>query len=216
MSSYTPTEHTQVRRLKKRAAYDKATVHAILDEGFVCHLGFVANAQPFVIPTLYARDGETIYVHGSGVSRMLHHLAEGLDICLTVTLVDGYVLARSAFHHSLNYRSVVVLGRSRLVTERDEMLRALHLLTNHVVPDRWEEVRTPNELELKQTHVLALPLNEVSAKVRSGGPIDDEGDYSLPVWAGVVPLQMQCGEPQPDSRIRSDAPRIDITRLARR
>ncbi len=215
MSTYPPTEHTQVRRLKKRAVYDKAAVHAILDEGFLCHLGFVVNAQPFVIPTLYVRDGEKIYVHGSGASRMLGHIAAGIDVCLTVTLVDGFVLARSAFHHSLNYRSVVVLGKAQLVTEPDEMLHALHLLTNHVVPNRWEEVRVPNELELKQTHVLALPLNEVSAKVRSGPPLDDEEDYSLPVWAGVVPMQLQCGEPQPDARIRQDAPKLDGNRFLR-
>jgi len=213
MSSYLPTDRTQIRRLKKRAAYDQATVHAILDEGFVCHLGFAANAQPFVIPTLYARDGEMIYVHGSGASRMLRNLEEGFDICLTVTLVDGIVLARSAFHHSLNYRSVVVLGKARLVAERSEMLRALHLLTNHVVPHRWEEVRVPSELELKQTHVLAIPLNEVSAKVRSGPPLDDEEDYTLPVWAGVIPTRMRMGKPQPDARLMANAPALDLTRF---
>jgi nitroimidazol reductase NimA-like FMN-containing flavoprotein (pyridoxamine 5'-phosphate oxidase superfamily) len=213
MNSYTPTDRTQVRRLKKRAAYDQATVHAILDEGFVCHMGFVANTQPFVIPTLYVRDGERIYVHGSGASRMLRNLVEGLDICLTVTMVDGLVLARSAFHHSLNYRSVVVIGKARLVTERDEMIRALHLLTNHVVPNRWEEVRVPNELELKQTHVLAIPLNEVSAKVRTGPPLDDEQDYGLPVWAGVIPTRLQMGSPEPDARLMPNAPAIDLSRF---
>jgi uncharacterized protein len=213
MSSYTATEHTQVRRLRKRAVYDKTAVHAILDEGLVCHIGFVANSRPVVIPTLYVRDGETIYVHGSGASRMLRSLAEGLDVCLTVTLVDGIVLARSAFHHSLNYRSVIVIGKAHLVTERDEMLRALQLLTNHVVPKRWEEVRPPNELELKQTHVLAMALIEVSAKVRTGPPLDDEEDYLLPVWAGVIPTRLRAGKPEPDSRVMSGVPTVDLSRF---
>jgi uncharacterized protein len=216
MNSYQPTERTQVRRLKKRAVYDRDVVHAILDEAFLCHIGFTIDSQPFVIPTLYVRDDETLYVHGSGASRMLKQLAAGLDICLTATLVDGLVLARSAFHHSLNYRSVVVLGKARLVTEREEMLRALELLTNHVAPKRWGEVRSPNELELKQTHVLALPLNEVSAKVRRGNPIDDDEDYGSTVWAGVIPLSTQCGPPQPDDRISPDAKPIDVRRFERK
>ena len=214
MDTYAPTDRTQVRRLKKRAVYDRAAVHAILDDGLFCHLGFVARGQPFVIPTLYVRDEDRIYVHGSGASRMLRSLAEGIEMCLTVTLADGLVLARSAFHHSLNYRSVVVLGKARLVTDRDEMIRALHLLTNHVVPDRWEEVRTPNELELKQTHVLTLLLEEVSAKVRTGPPLDDEDDYGRSVWAGVVPLKTSLGAPVPDSRLASDAPALELSRFA--
>lgn len=212
-TSYAPTERTQVKRLKKRAVYDRDAVHAILDEGLFCHLGFVAHGQPFVIPTLYVRDGERLYFHGSGASRMLRSLAEGIDMCLTVTLTDGFVLARSAFHHSLNYRSVVVLGKARLVTERDEVLKALHLLTNHVVPNRWEEVRVPNELELKQTHVLTLDINEVSAKVRNGPPLDDVEDYSLPVWAGIIPLQTKLGTPVPDARLANDAPALDLSRF---
>jgi nitroimidazol reductase NimA-like FMN-containing flavoprotein (pyridoxamine 5'-phosphate oxidase superfamily) len=213
MSAYIPTERTQVRRLKKRAAYDKEVVHAILDQAIVCHVGFVANQQPFVIPTLFARDDETLYLHGSGASRMLRSLAAGLDVCLTVTLVDGVVLARSAFHHSLNYRSVVVIGKARLVTDREEMLHALHLLTNHVVSRRWEEVRTPNELELKQTHVLALPLTEVSAKIRTGPPLDDEEDYALPVWAGVVPVRMNVGAPIDDNRLSPNTEQVDLSRF---
>jgi nitroimidazol reductase NimA-like FMN-containing flavoprotein (pyridoxamine 5'-phosphate oxidase superfamily) len=213
MSAYIPTERTQVRRLKKRAAYDKEVVHAILDQAIVCHVGFVANQQPFVIPTLFARDDETLYLHGSGASRMLRSLAAGLDVCLTVTLVDGVVLARSAFHHSLNYRSVVVIGKARLVTDREEMLHALHLLTNHVVSRRWEEVRTPNELELKQTHVLALPLTEVSAKIRTGPPLDDEEDYALPVWAGVVPVRMNVGAPIDDKRLSPNTEQVDLSRF---
>lgn len=213
MNSYTPTEKTQVKRLKKRAAYDKDVVHAILDEGLICHMGFVVNQQPFVIPTLYVRDEETLYIHGSGASRMLRSLATEIELCLTVTLVDGLVLARSAFHHSLNYRSVVVIGEARLVSEPSEMTRALHLITNHVVQNRWEEVRTPNELELKQTNVLAIQLNEVSAKVRTGPPLDDEEDYALPVWAGVIPTRMAMGTPIADDRIHSEAPAFDVGRF---
>jgi uncharacterized protein len=216
MSTYTPTSRTKVRRLSKRAVYDKAKVHEILDEGFLCHVGFVQDGEPFVIPTLYARSDETIYMHGSGASRMLKTLAEGVDICLTVTLVDGYVLARSAFHHSMNYRSVTVLGRARLVEELEEKLRALRIITDHIVPGRWDEVRGPNELEMRQTVVLALPLEEVAAKVRVGPPIDDEEDYSLPIWAGVVPLHTRLGEPVSDGRVLPDVAGVELSRFALR
>jgi nitroimidazol reductase NimA-like FMN-containing flavoprotein (pyridoxamine 5'-phosphate oxidase superfamily) len=216
MSTYTPTQRTKVRRLSKRAVYDKAQVHAILDEGFLCHVGFTRDSQPIVIPTLYARSGETLYLHGSGASRMLQTLAEGVEVCLTVTLVDGYVLARSAFHHSMNYRSVTVLGRARLVTELAERMTALRVITDHIVPGRWDEVRGPNELEMKQTVVLALPLEEVAAKVRMGPPVDDEEDYALPVWAGVVPIHTQLGEPVGDDRVLPDVKMVDRARFARR
>jgi uncharacterized protein len=215
VSAYTPTPRTRVKRLNKRAVYDKAQVHEILDEGFLCHVGFVRADQPFVIPTLYARSDETLYIHGSGVSRMLKTLAEGVDVCVTVTLVDGYVLARSAFHHSMNYRSVVILGSARLVSERQEMLRALELITDHVVPGRWAEVRAPNELEMKQTAVLALPLEEVSAKVRVGPPVDDEEDYALSVWAGVVPIRTALAEPIADGRVPAGARAPELTRFTR-
>jgi len=214
MNSYTPTERTKVRRLSKRAVYDKTLVDEILDEGFLCHLGFSVHALPYVIPTLYARSGETLYLHGSGASRTLKTLSEGVDVCATITLVDGYVLARSAFHHSMNYRSVVVLGRARLVSEPEETMQALRTLTNHLVPGRWEEVREPNELELKQTMVLALPLDEVSAKVRVGPPADDEEDYAIPVWAGVVPLVAQLGEAIPDDRVLANAKPFELSRFA--
>jgi len=216
MSTYTPTERTQVKRLPKRAVYDQARVHAILDEGFVCHVGFAVDGQPYVVPTLYARVGERIYFHGSAASRMLRSAGDGVPVCLTVTLVDGFVLARSAFHHSMNYRSVVVLGSARLVTERAEKWEALHRFTNHIVPGRWEEVRQPSDQELKATSVLALDLDEVSAKVRTGPPADDEEDYALSVWAGVVPVEMRLGEPVPDSRLLPGAPQIDSSRLKRR
>jgi uncharacterized protein len=202
--SYSPTERTQVRRRAVRGVYDKAQVHAILDEGFVCHIGFVIDGQPFVIPTAYARSGEQIYVHGSPASRLMKgkdRSGEELDLCLTVTLVDGLVLARSAFHSSINYRSVVVFGKARQVTDVVEKWQALRCFTNHVVSGRWDQVKAPNEQELKATSVLALPLEEVSAKVRTGPPIDDEEDYALPVWGGVVPLTQTFGEPRPDNRV---------------
>jgi uncharacterized protein len=215
LSTYTSTPRTRVKRLSKRAVYDKARVHEILDEGYLCHIGFVRDGQPFVIPTLYARAGETLYIHGSGVSRMLNTLAEGVEVCVTVTLVDAYVLARSAFHHSMNYRSVVILGRAQLLKERQEMLRALEALTEHVVPGRWSEVRAPNELEMKQTAVLALPLEEVSAKVRMGPPLDDEEDYALPIWAGVVPIRSALAEPLDDGRVQRGIEAPQLSRFVR-
>jgi nitroimidazol reductase NimA-like FMN-containing flavoprotein (pyridoxamine 5'-phosphate oxidase superfamily) len=213
--TYTPTSRTKVRRLRKRGVYDKAQIHAILDEGVICHVGFVKDGQPYVIPTLYARAAETLYIHGSAVSRMLKSLAGGVDICVTVTLVDGYVLARSAYHHSMNYRSIVILGRAHLVSARREKLRALRTITDHIVPKRWDEVRKPNELEMKQTSVLALPLEEVSAKVRTGPPVDDDEDYALPVWAGVVPIRRTIGEPIDDGRVPPGVNTFDIARLSR-
>jgi len=203
MSTFTPTARTRVKRLPKRAAYDRDTVFKILDEAFVCHVGFVADGQPFVIPTNFGRSGETIYLHGSAASRMLRTLSEGLPVCVTVTLADGLVLARSAFHHSVNYRSVVVLGTARLVDDPSEKMEALRLFTEHIMKGRWEEIRWPTEQELKATTVLALPLEEVSAKVRTGGPIDDEEDYSLPVWAGVLPLPVVPAVPIADARLKA-------------
>ena len=213
MNTYQPTQRTKVRRLAKRGLFDKARVHEILDEGFICHLGFAVDGQPYVIPTSYARHEDLLYIHGSGASRMLKTLATGVEVCATVTLVDGYVLARSAFHHSLNYRSVVMLGRARLVSAPAERLEALRIITNHLVPGRWEEVREPNDLELKQTVVLALPLEEVSAKVRVGPPVDDEEDYASPVWAGVVPIHTQLGDPIPDSRVLANLKPPDVSRF---
>ena len=216
MNSYIPTQRTEVRRLPKRAVYDQTLVHEILDEGFLCHLGFTVDGLPYVIPTLYARSGDRLYLHGSGASRTLKTLSQGVDVCATITLVDGYVLARSAFHHSMNYRSVVVLGRARLVTGPEERMEALRTLTNHLVPERWEEVREPNDLELKQTMVLALPLAEVSAKVRIGPPVDDEEDYATSVWAGVVPIVTQLGMAIPDDRVLANAKPFELSRFASR
>ena len=204
MSTFTPTTRTQVKRLPKRGAYDRETVRKILDEAFVCHVGFVVDGQPYVIPTNFGRSGETLYLHGSAASRMLRTLSEGVPVCVTITLTDGLVLARSAFHHSVNYRSVVVLGTARLVVDPAEKMEALRLFTEHIMKGRWEEIRWPSEQEMKATTVLALPLEEVSAKVRMGGPIDDEEDYSLPVWAGVLPLPVVPAEPVADARLNTD------------
>jgi len=204
MSDFKPTERTQVKRLPKRGKYERDTVFAILDEGFVCHVGFTVDGQPYVIPTNYGRSGDTLYLHGSAASRMLRTLSEGVAVSVTVTHVDGLVLARSAFHHSVNYRSVVILGTARLVTEPAEKMEALRVFTEHVMKGRWDDVRQPTEQELKATTVLALPLEEVSAKVRTGGPIDDEADYTLPVWAGVLPLEMVAKEPLADPQRKNN------------
>lgn len=214
MSSLSPTPKTLVRRLPKRGKYDEATIHAILDEGFLCHVGFAIDAQPYVIPTLYARCGSTLYLHGSAASRMLKTGAEGVNICVTVTLVDGFVLARSVFHHSMNYRSVVVLGKARLVNELAEKAEALRAFTDKIASDRWGEARVPTEQEYKATNVLALPIEEASAKVRSGDPIDDEEDYVRPIWAGVVPLEITLGRPIADGRVPEGVAIFDTARLA--
>jgi len=214
--SYTPTQRTQVRRLPARGVYDKMQVHAILDEGFICHVGFAIDGQPYVIPTAYARSGEQIYIHGSPASRLMRSQQE-LDLCLTVTLVDGLVLARSAFHTSINYRSVMVVGKARHVTDIVEKWQALWCFTNHLIAGRWEQVKQPSEKELKATSVLSLPLEEVSAKIRTGPPIDEEEDYALPIWGGVVPLVQSLGEPLPDGRVLDGiaAPRIGRENLSR-
>ena len=201
MSEFTPTPRTQVRRLPDRGHYDSETVHRILDEGFLCHVGFVVDDQPFVIPTGYARVGDAVYLHGSAASRMLRTLAGGVQVCVTVTLVDGLVLARSAFHHSMNYRSVVILGRAHPVEDRDEKILALSAFTNHVVPGRWDAVRAVRDSELKATSVLKLSLQEVSAKVRVGPPKDEAEDYELPIWAGVLPLKLTAGAPIADPKL---------------
>ncbi|HYN24355.1 MAG TPA: pyridoxamine 5'-phosphate oxidase family protein [Pyrinomonadaceae bacterium] len=201
-----PTVKTKLRRLPKRGSYDRDLIYQILDEAFICHVGFVVDGQPYVIPTGYGRVGDTLYIHGSAASRMLRNLAKGIDVCVTVTLIDGLVLARSAFHHSMNYRSVVVLGKATVVEDEPEKLISLEALANHIIPYRWAEVRAPNKPELTATLVLALPLVEVSAKVRTGPPIDDEEDYALPVWAGVIPIRLMAGEPFADDRLKDGIP----------
>jgi uncharacterized protein len=215
METYSPTERTQVRRRSMRGVYDKVQVHAILDEGFICHVGFVIDGQPHVVPTAYGRSDEQIYIHGSPASRLMRGGPnQELDLCFTVTLVDGLVLARSAFHTSINYRSVVVFGKARPVTDLIEKCQALRSFTNHVVAGRWEQVKQPTEQELKATSVLSLPLEEVSAKIRTGPPLDDEEDYALPVWGGVVPLSQLFGDPAPDARVLEGIAAPRLTRSA--
>jgi nitroimidazol reductase NimA-like FMN-containing flavoprotein (pyridoxamine 5'-phosphate oxidase superfamily) len=195
------TPRTTVKRLAKRGDYDRRTINAIIDEALICHVGFVVDAAPVVIPTIHTRIGETLYFHGSAASRMLRSLREGIDACVTITILDGLVMARSAFHHSMNYRSVVVLGKGREVVERDEKLRVLEALVEHVCSGRVQDVRPPNESELKQTLVIALPLAEASAKIRTGPAIDDEEDYTLPIWSGVIPLAIAPSAPVDDARL---------------
>ena len=199
--SQMPTPRTRVVREAHRGVYDRETVYQILDEGFLCHVGFVANTQPFVIPTSYGRKDDNLYIHGSAASRMLRQLKESVPVCVTVTLLDGLVLARSVFNHSMNYRSVVILGKATLVEDPEEKIAALHQISEHILPGRWADARQPNERELKQTSVLRLPIEEFSAKVRTGPPIDDEEDYSFPTWAGVVPLEIVAGAPINDPRL---------------
>ena len=195
-----PTERTRVVREPQRGVYDRETIYRILDEGLVCHVGFFTDGQPFVIPTLYARIGDAVYFHGSAASRMLRGVNEGANICLTVTLTDGIVLARSVFNHSMNYRSVVALGKATLVDAPQEKLEALRAFTEKILPGRWADARQPNEKELKSTSILRLPLTEASAKVRVGPPEDDAPDYALPVWAGVIPLRVAAGAPIRDEK----------------
>ena len=197
-----PTARTRVVREAKRGAYDRDTVYRILDEGFLCHVGFVVDGQPFVIPTSYGRKDASLYIHGSAASRMLRQMQKyGALVCVTVTLLDGLVLARSVFNHSMNYRSVVILGKAALVDNPEEKLAALRILAEHILPGRWDDARQPNDRELKATSVLRVPIEEFSAKVRTGPPIDDEEDYSFPTWAGVLPLEMVAGKPIEDPRL---------------
>src|SRR5579883_273681 len=212
MDPILPTDRTTLRRLPARGSYDRALIHSILDEAPVCHVGFVVDGRPFVIPTLHVRVGDRLYMHGSPGSRMLKAMAGGVEVCVNVTLVDGLVLARSAFHHSMNYRSVVVFGVAQAVDDPEEKTRVLHALSEHLVPGRWRDVRGPAPGELKATSVLSLPIDEASAKVRTGPPLDDEEDYALPAWAGVVPLSLKAGEPVPCPRL---APGIEIPSYAR-
>jgi hypothetical protein len=198
-----PSQRTTIKRIPQRGNYERQTIYEILDEGLVCYVGFITDGQPFVIPTAYGRIDDTLYIHGSPASRMLKSLQQGIDVCVTVTLLDGLVLARSAFHHSMNYRSVVVFGKATLVQDAEQKLVALQAFTEHVIPGRWQEVRSPSRSELAGTLVLSLPLVEASAKVRTGGPVDDEADYQLPVWAGEIPLKLTAATPIPDSRLHT-------------
>jgi len=211
-ASEIPTARTRVVREPERGVYDREDVYCILDEGFLCHVGFAVDGQPFVIPTSYGRENSNLYIHGSAASRMLRQMKDGVPVCVTVTLIDGLVLARSIFNHSMNYRSVVILGKATLVDDPDEKLAALRVLSEHILPGRWDEVRQPNEKELKATSVLCLPIEEFSAKVRVGPPIDDVEDYSFPTWAGVIPLEMKAGVPIDDPKLE---PKREVPRYVR-
>jgi nitroimidazol reductase NimA-like FMN-containing flavoprotein (pyridoxamine 5'-phosphate oxidase superfamily) len=212
MDKLPQTTRTTLKRLPQRGHYDRELINRILDEGFICHVGFVADAQPFVIPTGYARVCDHLFIHGSQASRMLRTVGQGIDVCVTVTLIDGLVLARSAFNHSMNYRSVVVFGRATVVDGREEKMAALLALSEHMIPGRWADVREPNERELQLTTVLSLPLAEASAKVRTGPPLDDEEDYELPTWAGVVPLRLVADSPLDDPRLKANIAPPDYAR----
>ncbi len=201
-----PSPRTKVKRHPERGAYDRATIDRILDEALICHVGFVVDGQPYVIPTIHARDGDLLYLHGSPGSRMLRAIKEGVDVCVTATLLDGLVLARSVYNHSMNYRSVVVLGRASEVTDHAEKLHAMHCVVEQVVKGRWADARQPNEGEIKGTTILRLSLADASAKIRSGPPTDDADDMDLPVWAGLIPLRLEPGAPIPDESTNGTAP----------
>ena len=205
------TKRTELRRLPNRGSRDEKVVHEILSRGFLAHVGFHVNGQPFVIPTLYGHDGDKLYLHGSAASRTLGQLDQGVPACVTVTLVDGLVLARSAFHHSMNYRSVLAFGTAREILERDRKLKALQAISEQVVPGRWKDVRAPSDKELKATSVLEFSIEEASAKIRTGPPLDDEEDLSLPVWAGVLPLRLEAKRPIPDQMAKgAEIPRYAL------
>jgi hypothetical protein len=211
MSTATLSERTRVKRHPERALYNKADIEAILDEGYICHVAFVVDQQPHLIPTAYGRAGDQLYIHGSAASHMIRSLAQGVDVCVTVTLVDGFVLARSAFRHSMNYRSVVVFGKARLVTDPKEKMAALRCFTNHLAPGRWEQVRPPSEREMLLTSVLALPLEEAVAKARTGPPLDPEEDVTASIWAGVIPLVTRPGGAISDRHVEPQTPAVDAS-----
>ncbi len=197
-----PTEKTKLNRIPNRGSFDTETIYAILDEGFICHVGFTVDGQTLVIPTSYGRIDDKLFIHGASVSRMMKNLAKGIDICVAVTLVDGLVLARSVFHHSMNYRSVVVFGKAELVESSEEKMKALEAFTEHVIKGRWDDSRIPNEKELNVTTVLSLGISEASAKIRTGDPVDDAKDYELDYWAGVIPLKLEAGDPVDDAKLK--------------
>lgn len=201
MPDNAPSDRSRVKRLPQRGVYDRAVINSVLDAALISHVGFIADGQPYVIPTIHVRIGDCVYLHGSPASRMLQALAAGAAVCITVTLVDGLVLARSAFHHSMNYRSVVLFGRGASVDDDGRKTEILRLLAEHLVRGRWADVRAPSPDELRRTLVVGIPIDEASAKVRSGPPLDDEEDYSVPAWAGVLPLRIAAGALVPDPRL---------------
>jgi hypothetical protein len=206
MDSFIPNEKTRVKRLHERGHYDRETVYAILDAGFICHVGYLIDDQPYVTPTSYWREGDRVYWHGSSASRMLRTISKGIKVCLTVTHVDGLVLARSGFHSSINYRAVMAFGEAEVIADEEHKRAALKAFMEHVTPGRWDMVRPVTSQELKGTTVLSMQLTEVSAKVRTGPPKDDEEDYALPIWAGVLPLKVVSGPPEPDPLLTLSVP----------
>ena len=201
MSEFEQTKRNRITRIPERAKYDEHTIFGIIDEALICHIGFVVDSKPFVIPSIHARDGNRLLLHGSSASRMLKHFKEGHDLCVTITLLDGLVLARSVFHHSMNYRSVVLFGNGRIVEERDQKMHGLKVLTEHLVPGRWEDARLPSEQELNATTLISMSIDEGTAKIRTGHPGDDDEDYDLPVWAGVIPIRQRTLPPIDDERL---------------
>ena len=216
MSEFEPTPANEVKRLPERATYDRAAIYQIIDEALICHVGFVQDGQPFVIPTNHARQGDTLLFHGAGASRLVRHIRDGHPVCVAFTLVDGLVLARSVCHHSLNYRSAVVFGRGQIVEDEEAKLQALELLTEQVAPGRWQDARKPTRQELKATAVVSIAIESASAKSRSGPPADDEDDHQLPVWAGVLPLQLQAEDPVPYAGLSASVPFPDYLAHYRR
>lgn len=206
MTHFTKTAKNRIKRLPKRGQYDRETIYRILDEALICHVGFVQNDQPFVIPINFARVDDTIVLHGAKASRLLKHIAAGQPVCVEATVVDGLVLARSVFHHSVNYRSVILFGTGRAVDEEHEKLAALKAITDHLIPGRWQETRLPNRKEMNGTRVVSIKIEEASAKVRVGPPVDDQEDYALPVWAGILPLHESALTPMPDERLPENIP----------
>jgi nitroimidazol reductase NimA-like FMN-containing flavoprotein (pyridoxamine 5'-phosphate oxidase superfamily) len=216
MTEFDQTPRNRVRRLPERASYDRETIYPILEEALICHAGFEEDGQPFVIPTLFARDGDTLYLHGAKASRLLKHIQAGNPVCISVTLLDGLVLARSVFHHSVNYRSAVLFGRGRLLETDEEKLQALEAITEHIARGRWADARPPNRKELNATGVAAVAIESASAKVRGGPPKDDAEDYTLPVWAGILPLELRVLEPQDDPGALTPLPAPEYIQKYRR
>lgn len=215
IETFPQTSRNKVQRKPARGHYDTTTIYPIIDEALICHVGFVQDGQPFVIPTLHARQGDRLLLHGSRASRLLRHVAAGGEVCITITLVDGIVLARSVFHHSINYRSVVIFGRGEVIDDADARLAALEAFTERLLPGRWQEARLPNAVELKQTAIVAVPIDSASAKIRSGPPLDDDADLDLPLWAGVLPIRQVVGQPQPDPALPTNIELPDSVRQYR-
>ncbi len=209
MASNDPKRRDRVQRAPHRGVYEKDSIYKIMDEALYCHVGFVQDGQPYVIPSIHARDGDDLLLHGATSSRLIRHIQEGHDVCVTITILDGLVLARSIYSHSMNYRSAVLFGKGRLIDDPDEAYRALEVISDHVLPGRWNDSREPNPKEMKATAVVSISIESASAKVRTGPPNDEDEDYELPIWAGVLPIKQQYLDPQPDPQLSSEIPLPD-------